>query len=96
MNDELSPESPVPVSARSPDFDPELTAQDRPSQNTRSSRRVRQRRGRRSRKPNPALSRKLQFMAHLLKTLDTLVCAEIGTLYYMEYASFPNYSPNAQ
>lgn len=43
------------------------------------------RRKRRSRKKrNPGLVKKLEFVTHLLKSLDTLVFAELSALYYME------------
>ncbi|KAM0498046.1 hypothetical protein ACHAP8_006497 [Fusarium lateritium] len=35
-------------------------------------------------KRNPGLARKLEFVTHLLKSLDTLVFAELSALYYME------------
>jgi hypothetical protein len=41
-------------------------------------------------KTNNGLVKKLQFMTHLLKSLDTLIFAELAVLYYMEYANqFP-------
>lgn len=36
-------------------------------------------------KRNPGLARKLEFVTHLLRSLDTLVFAELSGLYYMEY-----------
>jgi hypothetical protein len=43
------------------------------------------RRKKKSRKKrNPGLVKKLEFVTHLLKTLDTLVFAELSALYYME------------
>ena len=43
------------------------------------------RRRRKSRKKrNPGLVKKLEFVTHLLKSLDTLVFAELSALYYME------------
>ena len=49
----------------------------------------RQRRRRKTRKKrNPGLKRKLEFVTHLLKGLDTLLFAELSALYYMEYANY--------
>jgi hypothetical protein len=43
------------------------------------------RRKRKSRKKrNPGLVKKLEFVTHLLRSLDTLVFAELSALYYME------------
>ncbi|KAL6919932.1 hypothetical protein FSST1_003958 [Fusarium sambucinum] len=39
-------------------------------------------------KRNPGLARKLEFVTHLLKSLDTLVFAELSALYYMECSMF--------
>ncbi|KIL94690.1 hypothetical protein FAVG1_01621 [Fusarium avenaceum] len=39
-------------------------------------------------KRNPGLTRKLEFVTHLLKSLDTLVFAELSALYYMECSMF--------
>ena len=36
---------------------------------------------------NPGLAKKLEFITHLLKSLDTLVFAELSALYYMEYVN---------
>lgn len=45
-----------------------------------------QRRRRKNRKKrNPGLKKKLAFVTHLLKGLDTIVLAELSALYYMEY-----------
>ncbi|KAF5572273.1 DUF1746-domain-containing protein [Fusarium pseudoanthophilum] len=40
-------------------------------------------------KRNPGLARKLEFVTHLLRSLDTLVFAELSGLYYMEYDYLP-------
>ncbi|KPM45520.1 hypothetical protein AK830_g1062 [Neonectria ditissima] len=40
------------------------------------------------RKRNPGLARKLEFVTHLLKSLDTLVFVELSALYYMECSMF--------
>lgn len=45
------------------------------------------------RRRNPGLSRKLEFVTHLLRNLDTLVFAELSALYYMEYVDSP-FSPS--
>ncbi|KAG5748709.1 hypothetical protein H9Q70_008630 [Fusarium xylarioides] len=39
-------------------------------------------------KRNPGLARKLEFVTHLLRSLDTLVFAELSGLYYMECSMF--------
>lgn len=39
-------------------------------------------------KRNPGLTKKLEFVTHLLKSLDTLVFAELSALYYMECSMF--------
>lgn len=52
-----------------------------------SSARNRRRRRKNRKKRNPGLKKKLEFVTHLLKGLDTLVFAELSALYYMEYAS---------
>ncbi|KAF5023596.1 hypothetical protein F66182_4354 [Fusarium sp. NRRL 66182] len=39
-------------------------------------------------KRNPGLARKLELITHLLKSLDTLVFAELSALYYMECSMF--------
>lgn len=41
-------------------------------------------------KRNPGLTKKLEFVTHLLKSLDTLVFAELSALYYMEYVRSPS------
>jgi len=51
-------------------------------------------RGRRRRRPksrkkrNPGLKKKLEFVTHLLRGLDSLVFAEMSALYYMECSMF--------
>jgi len=50
---------------------------------SRSASRSRRRRKRKT-KPNNGLIKKLQFMTCLLKSLDTLIFAELAVLYYME------------
>ena len=52
-----------------------------------SSTRNRRRRRKNRKKRNPGLKKKLEFVTHLLKCLDTLVFAELSALYYMEYVS---------
>ncbi|CAG9970686.1 unnamed protein product [Clonostachys byssicola] len=48
-----------------------------------------QRRRRKNRKKrNPGLKKKLAFVTHLLKGLDTVVLAELSALYYMECSLF--------
>lgn len=39
-----------------------------------------------SRKAKEGLAKKLAFLTHLLGCLDTIIYAELCTLYYMEYA----------
>lgn len=56
-----------------------------------------QRRGRRRRRPrnrkkrNPGLKKKLEFVTHLLRGLDSLVFAEMSALYYMEYGTHKSF-----
>lgn len=47
----------------------------------------RRRRRRKHRKINPGLAKKFDFLTQLLRNLDSLVYAELCTLYYMEYAT---------
>lgn len=60
-------------------------AQATPSRSRAGSHINGRRRKRKNRKKrNPGLVRKLEFVTHLLKSLDTLVFAELSALYYME------------
>ncbi|RDA93141.1 hypothetical protein CP533_4090 [Ophiocordyceps camponoti-saundersi (nom. inval.)] len=53
-----------------------------------ASRQRRRRRSRSSKKRHPGLAKKLAFLTNLLKTLDTVVVAELSGLYYMECSLF--------
>ena len=45
------------------------------------------RRRRRSRRSSSVLAKKLEFMTHLLTSLDGLFFMELGTLYYLEWVT---------
>ncbi|PFH60062.1 hypothetical protein XA68_11511 [Ophiocordyceps unilateralis] len=84
-----------PASARVGDHDFPLANEAAEARDTGSSTRSRsvsrQRRRRRSRstkKRHPGLAKKLSFLTHLLKSLDTVVIAELSGLYYMECSLF--------
>jgi hypothetical protein len=47
--------------------------------------RARRRQKKSRKRRNPGLSKKLDFLTHLLKSLDLIVFAELSALYYMEF-----------
>ncbi|KAF7563507.1 hypothetical protein G7046_g638 [Stylonectria norvegica] len=93
MNHDASPSSAAQGNASStPNADdvpwersPEL---EEPSQQQSSTRSRRRKKKKSRRRRNPGLAKKLQFITHLLKSLDTLVFAELSALYYMECSMF--------
>lgn len=52
------------------------------------SRRRHKKKAKNRKRRNPGLAKKLHFLTHLLKSLDTLVFAELSALYYMECSMF--------
>ena len=97
MSDDPSPSSAAPVEDPVPHHGDEASRasaaeqlpesqQGRPRSNTNRRRR---RKKKSSKKRNPGLVKKLQFLTHLLKTLDLVVFAELSSLYYMEYVLTP-------
>lgn len=96
MSDDASPSSAARTHDRSQPivnsngvtWDEAPTTDHNISSQQRSRSRTRRRRRRKSRRRrNPGLAKKLEFVTHLLRSLDTLVFAELSALYYMEYAS---------
>ncbi|KAF4979025.1 hypothetical protein FZEAL_4700 [Fusarium zealandicum] len=98
MSHDASPSSTARIDASS---DEPVTAPsgshvtwDLPSGRSRSSRSRAQSHAQRRKKKknrkrrNPGLARKLELITHLLKSLDTLVFAELSALYYMECSMF--------
>lgn len=65
------------------------------SQSQSQSQSQRRKKKKSRRKRNPGLARKLEFVTHLLKSLDTLVFVELSALYYMEYVFIPSSPPTA-
>ncbi|KAH8736956.1 hypothetical protein BGZ61DRAFT_525168 [Ilyonectria robusta] len=59
-----------------------------PSRRRAQSQSQRRKKKKSRRKRNPGLARKLEFVTHLLKSLDTLVFVELSALYYMECSMF--------
>lgn len=55
------------------------------SQRQRRSRNGRRRSSSRVRRAKAGIAKKLEFMTHLMSSLDVLVFAELCVLYYMEY-----------
>ncbi|CAI4216497.1 unnamed protein product [Parascedosporium putredinis] len=84
MNEDPTPTAPAP---HGEDGSHPGNESDPPSEDTRShaesSRRQRRRR-RANKRHNSALSKKLEFMTHLLTNLDQLFFAEVAALYYLE------------
>ncbi|KAL6403116.1 hypothetical protein AUP68_12449 [Ilyonectria robusta] len=64
-----------------------------PSRRRAQSQSQRRKKKKSRRKRNPGLARKLEFVTHLLKSLDTLVFVELSALYYMEYVFIPSSLP---
>ncbi|KAF4988450.1 hypothetical protein FDECE_15042 [Fusarium decemcellulare] len=60
----------------------------RPSRSRAQSNLQRRKKKKNRKRRNPGLARKLEFITHLLKSLDTLVFAELSALYYMECSMF--------
>ncbi|SPJ78050.1 uncharacterized protein FTOL_06439 [Fusarium torulosum] len=60
----------------------------RPTRSRAQSQSQRRKKKKSRKKRNPGLTRKLEFVTHLLKSLDTLVFAELSALYYMECSMF--------
>ncbi|CAM1507072.1 Fc.00g067130.m01.CDS01 [Cosmosporella sp. VM-42] len=94
MSHDASPSSAARIDAFVPNLDDE-TAWRAPSELNGSSRRRASSRTRRRKKKkisrrrrNPGLAKKLAFITHLLRNLDTLVFAELSALYYMECSMF--------
>ncbi|SPO00848.1 uncharacterized protein DNG_03596 [Cephalotrichum gorgonifer] len=78
--------TPTPAATQSGNENQNLSNSDPASDDQRhngEASRARRRR-RRSRRASSALSKKLEFMTHLLTNLDGLFFIEIGTLYYLE------------
>ncbi|KAH7163305.1 hypothetical protein B0J13DRAFT_634551 [Dactylonectria estremocensis] len=68
------------------DASSDLAAPNRRRAQSHSQRRKKKKKSRKRR--NPGLARKLEFVTHLLKSLDTLVFVELSALYYMECSMF--------
>lgn len=62
------------------------------SQRRRRSRTGRRRSSSRVRRAKAGIAKKLEFMTHLMSSLDVLVFAELCVLYYMEYGN-PQHRP---
>ncbi|KAH7197443.1 uncharacterized protein B0J16DRAFT_328212 [Fusarium flagelliforme] len=98
MSDDASPNSTAPndVSPAEPAnaSSGSRVTWDLPQEQSRSTRSRAQSQSQRRKKKknrkkrNPGLARKLLFVTHLLKSLDTLVFAELSALYYMECSMF--------
>ncbi|PHH77172.1 hypothetical protein CDD80_861 [Ophiocordyceps camponoti-rufipedis] len=92
MSDDASPSRPVrnldsPANVQAGDDDLPVAdemAEQRDAGSPSASRQPRRRRSRSAKKRHPGLAKKLSFLSHLLKSLDTIVIAEISCLYYME------------
>lgn len=66
----------------------------RPTRSRAQSQSQRRKKKKSRKKRNPGLTRKLEFVTHLLKSLDTLVFAELSALYYMEYVELSSSYPS--
>ncbi|KAM0345248.1 hypothetical protein ACHAPU_006646 [Fusarium lateritium] len=101
MSDDASPSSTAPndvspaESAEPPNASPgsRITwdlppGESRPTRSRAQSQSQRRKKKKSRKKRNPGLTRKLEFVTHLLKSLDTLVFAELSALYYMECSMF--------
>lgn len=89
MSDDASPSSTAPNDV-SPAEPANASSTNRVTWNLSRSRAQSQSQRRKKKKSsrkkrNPGLTRQLEFVTHLLKSLDTLVFAELSALYYMEY-----------
>lgn len=79
------PVEPLPASSANR-ITRDLLSPEQPRSRSRAQSHSQRRKKKKSRKRrNPGLARKLEFITHLLKSLDTLVFAELSALYYMEY-----------
>lgn len=88
MNNDPSSSSGPPAGGRAARSGSPSPSQRHDAQPTRpsSSRGERRRRRKGRKRRSPGLRKKLEFVTHLLKGLDSLVFAELSALYYMEYA----------
>ncbi|KAM5356071.1 hypothetical protein ACJ41O_002717 [Fusarium nematophilum] len=98
MSDDASPSSTARIDAPSAeptvapsgshvtwDLPVEQSRRSRPRAQSHSQRRKKKKSRKRR---NPGLARKLEFITHLLRSLDTLVFTELSALYYMECSIF--------
>ncbi|KAI5466790.1 hypothetical protein BGZ63DRAFT_418544 [Mariannaea sp. PMI_226] len=94
MSDDATPTSParIDVSGNRVVWGDGVSVQPSPSSRLRAQSQSQQQRRKKKKKSrrrrNPGLSKKLEFVTHLLKSLDTLVFAELSALYYMECSMF--------
>ncbi|RSL94000.1 hypothetical protein CDV31_014483 [Fusarium ambrosium] len=83
------PVEPLPASSASRVTRDLLSPEQPRTSRSRAQSHSQRRKKKKSRKRrNPGLARKLEFITHLLKSLDTLVFAELSALYYMECSMF--------
>lgn len=94
MNDDPTPASSAARLPTHDDNDSDARSQDegeahgpsrQQSQRQRRSRHGRRRSSSRVRRAKAGIAKKLEFMTHLMSSLDVLVFAELCVLYYMEY-----------